>query len=39
MSKILKVTANDDYTIIVEFQQGNKIFFNMQQLIKTMPVL
>lgn len=37
MSKMLKATANDDYTLVVEFEHGNKIIFNMQQLIKTMP--
>jgi len=37
MSKMLKVTANDDYTLLVKFEHGNKIIFNIQQLIKTMP--
>lgn len=37
MSKILKVTANDDFTLRVEFEHGNTIIFNMRQLIKTMP--
>lgn len=32
MSKIIKVTPNDDYT-----KQGNKMVFNMQELIKTLP--
>ena len=33
----LKVTPNDDYTLLVEFEHGNKIIFNMSQLIKTIP--
>lgn len=37
MSKILKVTANDDYTLLVLFEQGHKIIFNMKPLINTMP--
>lgn len=37
MSKILKVTPNDDYTLLVEFEHGNKIIFNMAPLIKTIP--
>lgn len=37
MSKILKVTANEDYTLLVEFEHGHKIHFNMQKLIRTMP--
>ena len=37
MSKILKVTPNDDYTLLVELEHGNKIIFNMRDIIKTMP--
>lgn len=37
MSKILKVTPNDDYTLLVEFDDGNKIVFNMSDMIKTIP--
>jgi len=37
MSKIIKVTPNDDYTLLVEFEHGNKIVFNMSDLIKTIP--
>lgn len=37
MSKILKVTPNDDYTLLVEFEHGNKIIFNMREIIKTIP--
>jgi hypothetical protein len=37
MSKILKVTPNDDYTLLVEFECGHRIIFDMKELIKTMP--
>lgn len=37
MSKILKATPNDDYTLLVEFEHGNKIIFNMREMIKTIP--
>ena len=37
MGKILKVTPNDDYTLLVEFEHGNKIIFNMRDIIKTIP--
>ena len=39
MSKMLKVTPNDDYTLLVEFEHGNKIVFNMRGLIETMPYI
>jgi len=34
---MLRVTPNDDYSLLVEFEHGNKIVFNMRELIKTMP--
>lgn len=37
MSKILNVKANDDYTLFIEFEQGNKIIFNMQKMVETIP--
>jgi hypothetical protein len=37
MSRILAVTPNDDYTLLIEFEEGNKILFNMQKLINTIP--
>jgi hypothetical protein len=37
MSKIVKVTPNDDYTLLIEFEHGNKIIFNMRDMIKTIP--
>jgi Protein of unknown function (DUF2442). len=37
MSKIIGVTPNNDYTILIEFEHSNKILFNMRELIKTIP--
>lgn len=37
MSRMVKVTPNDDYTLLVEFEHGDKILFNMRRLIRTMP--
>lgn len=39
MSKIIDVTPNEDFTIWIEFEHGNKILFNMQELIKSIPFL
>ncbi|AKA69470.1 DUF2442 domain-containing protein [Clostridium scatologenes] len=35
MSRITKVTPNDDYSIVIEFEGGNKILFNMQKMVNT----
>lgn len=37
MSKILKVTPNDDYTLLVEFEQGNTLLFDMKPMLKSLP--
>jgi hypothetical protein len=37
MSKMLKVTPRDDYTLLVEFERGNYIIFNMRDMIRTIP--
>lgn len=37
MSKMLKVTPGNDYTLLVEFEHGNSILFDMKDLIETMP--
>lgn len=37
MHNILKVTPNDDYSLLIEFEQGDKILFNMRELIKSIP--
>ncbi|AKN29845.1 GNAT family acetyltransferase [Clostridium carboxidivorans P7] len=33
--RILKVTPNDDYSILIEFEGGDNILFNMQRLVNT----
>lgn len=35
MSSIVNVIPNNDYTLLIELEHGNKILFNMQRLIKT----
>ncbi len=37
MHNILKVTPNDDYTLLVEFEEGNQILFNMKPMLKSPP--
>jgi hypothetical protein len=37
MNRILKATPNDDYTVLVEFEQGSKILFNMKPMLKSLP--
>ncbi|MDP4093419.1 MAG: DUF2442 domain-containing protein [Bacillota bacterium] len=37
IGRIINVTPNDDYTLLIEFEQGNQILFNMQRIIKTIP--
>lgn len=37
VSRIIKVIPNDDYTLLIEFEHGNKIQFDMKELIKTIP--
>ena len=37
MSKILRAAANDDYTLLLEFEGNHKILFDMKELIQTMP--
>ena len=37
MSKIIKAVANDDYSVTIDFEYGNKLTFNMQKQIKTLP--
>ena len=39
MSKVVSVLPNDDYTLLIEFEGGNKILFNMQKLVNTLPYL
>lgn len=37
MSSIIGVTANDDFSVLIEFEQGNKILYNMKKMVATMP--
>lgn len=37
MSRIINVVPNDDYTLLIEFEYGNKIIFNMHELVCTLP--
>lgn len=37
MGKILKVTPNNDYTLLIEFEHGNEILFNMKPMLKSLP--
>jgi hypothetical protein len=37
MSRILNVTPNDDYTLLIKFEQGNEILFNMKPMLKSLP--
>ncbi len=37
MSRIVSVTPNDDYTLLIEFEDGNRILFNMQKMVNTIP--
>lgn len=37
MSKLLRAKANDDHTLLIEFEYGNKVLFDMKELVKTMP--
>ncbi len=39
MSKIAHVHASDDYKLLIDFDDGSKIIFNMQKMIKTLPYL
>lgn len=37
ISRMLRVTPNSDHTLLIEFEYGNRILFNMEGLLKTMP--
>jgi len=37
VSKLVGVTPNDDYTLLIEFERGNRILFNMERIVKTLP--
>lgn len=37
MSKIISVIPNDDHTLLIELEHGNKIVFDMKKLINSIP--
>lgn len=39
LSKIVDIAANEDYTLTIEFEQGSKLIFNMQNQIKILPYM
>ena len=39
MSKIASVHGSDDYKLLIDFDDGSRIIFNMQKMVKTLPYL
>jgi len=37
MSKIISVHGSDDYMLLIDFEDGSSITFNMNKLVKTIP--
>ena len=37
ISRIVNIVPNDDFTLLIEFEYGNKVLFDMQRLVTTMP--
>ena len=37
--KITNVHATDDYRLLIDFEEGNQISFNMQRMVETLPYL
>ncbi|HYE68537.1 MAG TPA: DUF2442 domain-containing protein [Anaerovoracaceae bacterium] len=37
MSRMISVQGSDDYKLLIDFEDGSNIAFNMQKLIKTIP--
>jgi len=37
MSKIVSVLASDDYKLLIDFNDGSNITYNMQKLVETIP--
>nr|WP_242843244.1 DUF2442 domain-containing protein [Kineothrix alysoides] len=31
------MTPNDNYTLLIEFEYGNQVLFNMERMVKTLP--
>jgi len=39
MSKIVSVHGSDDYKLLIDFEDGSNITFNMQKLVRTIPYI
>lgn len=39
MSKIEQVQASEDYKLLIDFDDGSRITYNMKKLVKTLPYL
>ena len=37
MGKIVNVHASDDYKLLIDFDEGSNILFNMQKMVRTIP--
>ncbi len=37
MNEIVNVCAGDDYKLLIEFEDGSRITYNMQKLVGTLP--
>jgi len=37
--KITNVHATDDYKLLIDFEEGNQVSFNMQRMVETIPFL
>lgn len=37
MSRMVRVQGSDDYKLLIDFEDGSNITFNMQRLVKTIP--
>ncbi len=37
--KITNVQPTDDYRLLIDFEKGNQVIFNMQYMVETLPYL
>ena len=35
--KITNVGATEDYRLLIDFEEGNQVIFNMQRMVETLP--
>lgn len=35
--KITNVSPRDDYKLLIDFEEGNQVIFNMQRMVETLP--